>query len=68
VHLVLTGGAMRKEWNGMAVISKDEAPEYRARSGAGAIEARSVTKSYGEGENQINVLKGVDLIKFNDAG
>jgi putative ABC transport system ATP-binding protein len=46
----------------MAVVSRERAPRNSEQLGAGAIEARNVTKTYGEGDNQVQVLKGVNLV------
>jgi putative ABC transport system ATP-binding protein len=46
----------------MAVIPRDQTPELDIVPGTGAIEARGVTKSYGDGENLTQVLKGIDLV------
>jgi putative ABC transport system ATP-binding protein len=46
----------------MAVVPRDKTPELDVAPGTGAIEAHGVTKSYGEGENLTQVLKGIDLV------
>ena len=45
----------------MAVVSPDEQDELDLAPGNGAIEAYGVIKSYGDGENLTQVLKGIDL-------
>lgn len=45
----------------MAVASPDEQDQLDAAPGSGAIEAYGVVKSYGDGENLTQVLKGIDL-------
>ncbi len=46
----------------MAVVPRDKTPELDVAPGTGAIEAHGVTKSYGEGENLTQVLKGIGLV------
>jgi putative ABC transport system ATP-binding protein len=46
----------------MAVVSANDVPELGQVHATGAIEAQGVTKSYGEGENLTQVLKGIDLM------
>jgi putative ABC transport system ATP-binding protein len=46
----------------MAVVPRDRMPQLDFVPNSGAIEARDVTKVYGEGENLTAVLKGIDLV------
>ncbi|HEX6506625.1 MAG TPA: ATP-binding cassette domain-containing protein, partial [Chloroflexota bacterium] len=45
----------------MATVPKYSSQGPEAVAAGSAIEAYAVTKSYGEGENQTQVLNGVDL-------